>query len=223
MPIKTYPMVTVSQLRVGDKVTTWHTPQPRQAGEVARIDKRVKRADVTLTSGDVVKNLELTGTAIVERMIRTDEEKAAERHEALLWAIDRAEKDAAEDLVEQQQKVAALLTAGERFDHWRLESLLKAQATAAIWAKVAHVHLVHAQRTSEDIEQLIKNWGDDEKTHGPITRLEAMELVVEKTKEWLIEQSSFLSRSTSVMSNLIDDVERQAAADFLRHHSYGWF
>lgn len=225
MPIKTYPKVTINQLRVGDKVTTWHTPQIRPSGEVAKIDKRVKRADVILTSGEVVKNLELTGTAIVERIVQTEEEKAAERREALLWAIDRAEKDAAEDLAEQQQKVATLLAAGERLDHWKLESLLKAQATAAIWMKVAHVHLIHARRTSEEVEEMKARWGGlhDDEVRGTMTRLEAFDRVVEITRTWLVEQHAFLNRSTSVTSNLMEDVERQAAADFLRHHSYGWF
>jgi hypothetical protein len=56
--------------------------------------------------------------------------------------------------------------------------------------------------------------------HAALTRWESYEYMVQKTRDELLEWSQFTSRSTSVMSNAVEDYEREAKARFASRRSY---
>lgn len=227
MPVKTYPKITVAELAKGDTITRWHLPQPRPTGEVAKIDRRIKRADVTLTSGEVIKHLDLEGTLIVERLVKTQEEKDAEMRRYKLRMLDRAEVGAVEDLHQAQEKIAKDLAQGHPLGYSRLGDLLEAQANHAVWARVAHVSKLHAE-WSVEFDSETESWTIKDTYTGRVdndelpllTRLEVLDKVRDAVRQELLEFASYTSRSTSVISNAVEDYEREAKAKFVAGRLY---
>jgi hypothetical protein len=171
--------------------------------------------------------VESVSTVNVARSFKTDAEKAAELREAQLWSLDRAERGAEEDLQNIQEKLGNELLNGNVASYSRLDDLLSAQARYAVWSRVTHVARVQALRAvSFDAESGTWSVRDDAEVsaenddHAALTRWESYEYMVQKTRDELLEWSQFTSRSTSVMSNAVEDYEREAKARFASRRSY---
>lgn len=214
--------VRAKNLQVGD---AYHGNHQKTSKIITYLDKKSKFTYVYFTDDAIARaserplRIEHDATVWVARTRLTAEEQKAAVLRTQLERLDYAEQGAVEDLEKIRSKTIGILTDGGRLDHWEVEALLMAQANAELWAKVAHVHKLYAQRTEEDLEEMRARSGGlyANDVRGPMTRLEALDFVLKKTEERLIEQVRFTSRSSSIVSNVCEDVSRQAAADFLNN------
>jgi hypothetical protein len=229
MPVNTYPRINAADVRRGDKITSWGgTVRRAHGGTVESVRFNPVWIEIKIEGSDrpMTANRE-DATFIVERIVKTAEEKAAELREAQLWSLDRAERGAEEDLQNIQEKLGNELLNGNVASYSRLDDLLSAQARYAVWSRVTHVARVQALRAvSFDAESGTWSVRDDAEVsaenddHAALTRWESYEYMVQKTRDELLEWSQFTSRSTSVMSNAVEDYEREAKARFASRRSY---
>lgn len=158
----------------------------------------------------------------VAREVPTDEERAAQAAE--IEAEVRAKNNAAigswvesmtDGYAETMQKHLADLL--ERYSTYSsYEGMMQTEAMHKI---AIHVKSVYETSRSEDRNRAY--WDEI----GEVDWVKAYELWAEDAKEKLLDRwsSRVFSRSTSVISNLLEDVERAATLEVLDAMRYGYF
>lgn len=169
-------------------------------GEVCDKSVKTKYAYFDLSSGGVVWDVRYPiGTEVViERMSETEQEAAAKQLRRTLMSLDNKERSARSQLENARAKMIKNMQAGERPSSWDWMDIPLAQARVDLWDSVAHLHRVRAQ-------------GDN-----PATRVEAVRRVREVQMKKELSYFSATSRSTGVISNLFEDIKRQALSEWMR-------
>jgi hypothetical protein len=182
---------TATDLRKDD-VTTY--------GKVINVDAKVKWATITFQgqAGPYELRRLKDEQIAFSREVPTDEEKLAEITRRTLLLLDVKEAQARSSLRAARERMIKGLEAGERADYWHWMDVPQYQAVVDLWDAVAHVHRVHAQ-------------GDE-----PLTRVEAFRRVRDNRHDSALSYYSALSRSTSVVSNLFDDLKIEALSTWER-------
>lgn len=215
MPETYLDTVRAAQLKVGDST------RGIGGGTVRRVDVKVKFVYVDLGSSRPLR-LPVDQLVKVSRTRPTAEEREADKRAYMMRMLDRAERSADENLKIAQDKVKADMDAGYQLSWSRLGELLAAQAAQQLWARVAQLSRIQAERAVDyDVES--GTWSvrpdDDvaaEQDGTPaMDRLAVLEYMKEKVRGELLDWSSFTSRSTSSASNLIEDYSREAKAKFV--------
>lgn len=207
MPELTSITVQSADVKVGDSLLVGSAYR-----RVSAVDAKVKWIYVTVDGRkgpvEVARGTEVR----VERMVRSEAEKEAEKRATLLIWLDSKERGAASALASAQAKMAEKLVQGEMLSHWDLEAIAEAQGAARLWARVEMISRNVALR-SVDFDPTTERW-TVEALADVAGRLEIMDTVKEELREELIN-ASHASRSTSVFSNAVEDVERDAKRAFL--------
>lgn len=187
--------VTTAELLRGD-VTTY--------GEVVVVDRKIKWATVTFADGST-ERVPVDEEWTIDRLERTADEKAAERLRFTLEWLDREQRGAVDALDAAREKTARSLLAGEEQTHWTLLDVIVAQERFKLWEEFRRGAAYQVNRPED--EQL--------------TLLEVLRELRADVAERLLERTSFLSRSTSVVSNVVEDAQREVQARWLRDTRYG--
>lgn len=203
MPATATKTVTTAELRKGDVVVSGPT-RTLSTGIVEVTSLRAKRATVEFKSG-VRGDCDRTATFIVEREELTDEEKAAERDEYLEKSLRRRRASVAANLASIRDKMATALANNQMASHWDFTALAEAQATEELWARVDLME----QRQSDRLHA-----GEVEPTDEIKSYLEIVETVRERCREDLLSFRAE-SRSTSTMSNAVEDQIQAAKREFI--------
>lgn len=195
MPALVSHTVTTAALQLGDVTTS---------GTVADVDRKVKWATVTFESGASERVL-LEDEWTVSRLEPTAEEKAASRLDARLRWLDRAQQAAAVTVAKARRDAIARLQRGELQDHWRLLDVAEAEEYEALWERFRRAAAYQGTRPED--EQL--------------TLLEVLREVRAGVTERLVSSGPRrLSRSTSAVANLFEDMQADVAVAWLRDTSY---
>lgn len=219
MPVTVTHTVRATDVRKGDVMTR------ADGGTVTEVDRKLKF--VYLTTGTKIHRIPIDATVEVQRSEKTQEEKDADMRHYKLRMLDRAEVGAVEDLRAAQEKIAKDLAQGHPLGYSRLGDLLEAQANHAVWARVAHVSKLHAEWAVE-FDAETSTWTIKDTYTGRVdndelpllTRLEVLDKVRDAVRQELLEFASYTSRSTSVISNAVEDYEREAKARFVAGRLY---
>lgn len=214
MPEQFTTTVTTAQLKKGDVTAD---------GTVVNVDSKVKYATVYIDK--LMRPVRTTVDAewTVTRERPTAEEQETAKRAFMLRRLDMAERGVVEDLRAAQEKVIKELQADAQIGHWRLSDLLEAQARHAVWARVTHVARIQADRAVSFDEStgtwtVSETYTDQHDGEQPVLdRLAVHAYVVDKVREELLQWTTFTSRSTAVLSNAIEDYEREAKAKFVSH------
>jgi hypothetical protein len=194
--LKNLPDTKVRELKAGD-MTIY--------GRFVSQDAKVKWSIVTFEgkAGNYEMRLHRDDVIGVSREVPTEEEKAAERREAVIWSLDMSDQRAHATLQSERIAFASALNAGKNPSSSSVESLYKVEAEVALWDRVAIVHKRAAAGESGQFSE-------------PITRIEAVKHVSDRVRERLLEQYRPTSRSTSVVANAFEDIVAQAKMDWLK-------
>lgn len=199
MPIATTITVTTAELRKGDSIVSGPT-RTLHFGIVQAVSLRAKRATVTVrdanTHEDRKGDCDRTATFIIEREVETEEERQAEMDEFLSMSLRKSRESAKAALEAAQDKMAKALPTG-RVSHWEIQTLVEAQAMEELWDRV------------DTIEERVT-----EGTIEPLSYVEIVEKVRERCREDLLSFRAS-SRSTSTMSNAVEDAQMEAKRQFL--------
>lgn len=197
--LKAFPDVKVRDLKVGD-MTTY--------GKVLDKDVKVKWAIVTFQgqAGPYTERLLADDALGCSREVATEAEQAAKLLAHMLVSLDHKEAQARRTLEHARESMIKALQAGERANHWSWMDVPLAEATVELWDAVTHVHQVHAMKAVFEGGEGV--WA--------ITRVEAVKLVLEERSKKALSYYRGLSRSTSVISNLFEDIEREALSAWAR-------
>ena len=161
----------------------------------------------------------------VAREVPTDEERAAQRAEAEAKlreannvSIEKWVRGAVDGYAEAMHKITQNLV--ERFSRYSsyssYDDLLETDAMHKIACSIEHVW-----KASRSEDRNREYWDEI----GEVDWVKAYELWAEDVKEKLLDRwsSRVFSRSTSVISNLLEDVERAATLQVLNAMRYGYF
>lgn len=172
----------VTDLKAGDKTTY---------GKVLGVNAKVKWAVVTFegAAGAYEHRLAMGDDFTFSREVPTAEEQAAKRLQMTLATLDMKERQARQNLDHYRQKMIEDMQAGDRASHWTWMDVPQAQAIVELWDAIAHVHRVNAQGET------------------PMARVEAVRYVLDERAKRALEYYRPLSRSTSAVANMFEDIE----------------
>lgn len=195
----------VRTLKSGDKVVVINAVGDVLIVETA--DHKVKWSTVVYTDGSKVR-VEGDEMVIVESEEPTAEERAEERKEARIWGIERSITQAADSLAEAREKMIAEIDSPYT-SHWAYEAFIAAKEADILWRRVAHVWELAQQPEHKDraIEQGEKPFE---------TIIDAYDYVKRDVMKKVLEYFDPTSRSTSTVSNVIEDVQRGVQLKFAR-------
>jgi hypothetical protein len=192
MPTNTTLTVTVGDLRKGDYLQRWDMT-------VDHTNIRRLRASIFgYKSDDVVnqikKDVDVDADLVIRREVPTAEEKEARKNEFLTASLEQSRNSAKQHLLDQQQKAVDKFNSegGYGLDHWDIGELVSAQEVERCWATVDTI----MEREGSDI----------------ITTFRA---VCESLRERMLT-ITLASRSTSVISNAVEDIKHDAQVEFIR-------
>lgn len=211
MPKNVSKTVTVNDVRKGDVVDELL---------VVSIDKKAKFAYVTLAGADRPRRLALDNTIVVTRVEPTQEELDAKRHAFMVQGLrDQLHKLLKNDPITKLESITAearkRATYGDVLTWSNLPDVLKAQAKWKIGLSIASgIHTV-ADRRQLPVD-----------VNGPadVANVPA-DVLVDAWSYWLYDNVSRkaydsgvdpTSRSTSAISNLLEDLDRWAVRDVVR-------
>ncbi len=209
--------VPATSLYAGDRIAN--------VGTVESTNRKVKYVHVKLEGVTRPVQYEVDQQVTVRRSQPTEAEQAAQRLEYQLRALDRAEQAAQVDLAEAQEKMISDLQNVYKIDYSRSGDLFMAQAVAALWARVTRTSEIGA-RHAVDFDAEAGTWSvrDAYDDGTPVfTRLDALEDVRKEVTTEVLEYASHTSRSTSVLSNAIENYEREAKSKFVTRRAYWMF
>jgi hypothetical protein len=209
--------VPATSLAKGDRIPN--------LGTVESTTCKVKYVHVKLEGVTRPTQLEMDQPVTVRRSQPTEAEKAAQRLDFQLHALDRAEQGAAIELAKAQAKVRDYLDKDFQLGYSETGDLFYAQANARLWYRVTQTARSAAQHAVE-FDETTGTWSvlDAYADGQPIfSRLDAFEDVRKEVTTEVLEYASHTSRSTSVLSNAIENYEREAKARFVTKRGYWMF
>lgn len=181
------------------KVSALRAGDEFQGKTVKEVKVGTKNATITTTDGKKIV-VPLTETALVVREERTPE---AVHAADLKYREERAERAVAQAQDRFDAAVKEMnedLTKYGHVDSIRMANLIQAQANNHVWSLVA-------KKAKED----------------NISMLEAADRVADYYRKRHYMIKSGLSRSSSVVKNVMEDAESEAILEFLRDHEAGWY
>lgn len=216
--------VNASQVSKGDLIR-----EADANGPVTKIDKKQKFAYIYVGDDTRPFRIAMDSPVRIERSEATEAEKEETLRQYRLHALDRAERSAVEDLKIAQDKLRGDMDKGYKIDYSRLDDLLRAQAQHEVWSRVTHLAKIQAERAvafgHESGTWMVRSDAEvaaEQDGTPPMDRLAVAEYMVTKITEELLQWTQFTSRSTSVMSNAVEDYSREAKARFTSRLYRGW-
>ena len=167
------------------------------------LSRKVGRKWVTLTTPTRKEVLVPVGEKVA---VQRERSTAAAREADNAYQKERMAKKAVEGAQEKLDKALADVTEHiQQYGHadsFRMGALIAAQENNNVWSSVGRI---------------AENQG--------ISYTEAIEIKVNQIKEGISGYGfrSGLSRSTSVVSNIMEDAKNEAMIEFLRDHERGWY
>jgi hypothetical protein len=206
MPIQTTLTVTTAELRPGDHIANGPTKSFKNQ-DVDSVSLRAKRATVTFESDLPGKaDCDRNATFLVMREVATEAEQAAQRDELIDRRLRNRRVQSAEAFRAIRVKIASQVTTEHgTVSHWDFSALVETQATEELWARVEILEQRQAERFAEMGEEAVET----QKTFAEI-----VELVRERCREDLLSFRAS-SRSTSTMSNAVEDAQLEAKREFV--------
>jgi hypothetical protein len=187
MPEQFATTVKTAELRKGDSTG---------AGIVTSTDVKTKWTTVYFENGHKVR-IENDGEWAVTRSQPTQAEKDATRRDFEIYQLRRNREASRKHVADAKAKMVTYLDSDYSVDHWTVENLLSAQATEELWLGVDQILKYHF---------FVRGY----------TIVEAVEAQRARCRESLLNVRP-TSRSTSVISNAVDDVKLEAKAAFIRN------
>lgn len=181
------------------KVSALRAGDEFQGKTVKEVKVGTKNATITTTEGKKIV-VPLTETALVIREERTPE---ADHAADIKYRTERAEQAIAKAQARFDTAVKEMneqLTKYGHADSFRMANFIQAQANNRVWSLVS-------KKAKED----------------NISVLEAADRVADYYRKRHYMIKSGISRSTSVVSNVMEDAENEAILEFLRDHETGWY
>lgn len=209
MPITVTREVKLRQVKAGDEIKFDTTPE--DVWEIVESNDPKQKWTIIVT--DLGKHRrEVDETVKIKREEATPEEIAETRKQARIWGIERSITQAAETLATAREKMIAELDAPYT-SHWAYESFIAAKESNALWQRVAHVWELaqqpeHAARAIEQGEKPFE------------TIIDAYDYIKREIMRKVLEFFDPTSRSTSTVSNVIEDIQRGVQLKFARDDRY---
>lgn len=203
--------VLASLVHVGDIIATG----AERDTIVHSVKVGTKWVELRNNIGKLIMRVEAATELTVGREFETDESKAARerafRNEAIRKSV--AKKDVNSNTLKALAALTEQAEKGYIADSFKTSALLAAQAEDKVADGFGAFVTNNVGRVNKETGEVI-----DETA--------AWEAYIEVLKERLLGRSydmtRGLSRSTSVVSNVMDDAEREATVEFVRHGG-GWF
>lgn len=190
--------VPVRQIVVGDEV---QFPGARHGEIVADTDIKTKWATISTDYGS--HRIEADTEVKVFRIEDTPEEVAAKKRAFVISSITRSIESAPGNVAAAKEKLLAELDYYGGYHGRRYENFVAAQKEHQIWTQVEKTAEFMATNESGDLVDALRNVADE--LRGRL--LDGLE--------------GGASRSTSVMTNTINDIERGVTAVWLR--TIAWY
>lgn len=182
-------------------------------GIVGEVKVGTKNTTVTSMDGKRLAYIPNDTVVRVIRMVETEESKEARFREARNQRVE----DWYASYEERRHTKAAFKKLDEMLGHegalvdgFRMGQFIAAQAEDKVEAKVYRSITTYKRRLAE---------GEEVKARDLV---EFVEMLADEAKDELLSIRA-LSRSTSVVDNIMEDADRAATADFARKHYFGWF
>jgi hypothetical protein len=200
--------IQASAVRKGDAWT-----EAGREGIVGEVKVGTKNTTITSESGRRLAYIPSTTEVVVARDVETDESKEARFREARNqrvedWYAEYEERRHTKAAFKKMDEI--LGNEGALVDGYRVGQFIAAQAEDKVEAKIYRSITVYKRRVAE---------GEDTKARDLI---ELVEMLADEAKDELVSIRA-LSRSTSVVDNIMEDAENAAKAEFARKHYFGWF
>ena len=199
---------TIELLRANDCIVAGNGIITKYHGTVAAIDKKAKWATLTFEDGRKAR-LEMTLAVTVERQEKDDAEKEADRRnylaECVMHEFTRGTKSTPADYVRDCLATNATQVVSHALSYHQIDSLLHIQAKYAVWMEFDGMRMMYTEAgVAEDIAIIA-----------------AFDYATENRRRGFGGRDP-LSRSTSVMSNINDDLVNWAPAELRESSAFGW-
>lgn len=179
----------------------------RTFGPVVGIGTKTKYVYLTAQDGHVARRA-LDATVTVQRKVDTEEEKAAQAREHAIRRLTQQMTTVLDRHAELTEATAKELVE-HGLDHWDIEKLVAGQAEYRIWSEVKANLALIARRTQEAQK------AGEVYEYAHVTIYDVAHDLVEEFTDRLLSVNP-TSRSTSTMSNAVDDVTFAVKAKFVR-------
>jgi hypothetical protein len=180
---------------------------------VETVDHKVKWSTITYKDGLGKIRVEGDSTVMVQAMEMTEEEREAALLRRRIEGIEAMIEQAPMSVAAAKDKLMAEIDSPWT-SHWAYESFIAAKESARLWAEVAKVWEL-AQQPEHEAKAI-------EAGEEPFeTIIDAKAYIVRKYRGRLLENFTPTSRSTSVVSNAIEDIQREVQIKFVRDDR--WF
>lgn len=205
MPEQVHKTVVVNDVRNGDVMPT---------GEQAKIvDVKQKYVFITMDSG--MRRKFIKGTQVeVRRMVPTDAERTEREVERFVEKVEWYSTMYADQLRKAISNLAERMMANSEDGHTHPMNFDKAADIAMLQEKMWVWRLVAARRESFYASLVEEQGLELDQAEIP---LRAVRATIMEARSYLLSSTHHrsLSRSTSVTSNLVDDMKKEAMAEFL--------
>lgn len=201
MPYTTTTTVKVHDLRVGDLMHM----RSGNILPVIKIDRKRTRATVTFDDAGILNDdyMRLDDLVTVDRLELTSEEREEQRIERGLQRVQQIKDDALKQTPADFLAACVQDYPNQPLNSWRMAEYIELQAHYAAWKRIEHIGNSYAE-----------------------LGIEYRDCMLTACADFLLEREypqNPLSRSTSTISNILDDVDRYAVAKTLdRLISYGY-
>lgn len=184
-----------SDLRLNDEVMLMNG----RTGYIRKLKEGREYVTITLDDGNTGR-LRIGSSQVVNRKVATKEEKVADEVNTFNAEWDKDYKQAEKVVNSLRATINKRWAAGGTTDYSDLQQLLTAEAEWKVWC--------HAVLSIE--------WMESKDKSVPKVRFTAAMLEQERSQVANQYASSPLSRSTSVISNIMEDVDKFAKQNWLR-------
>ena len=193
--------LTYADVKVGDTIL---------GSQVTGKRTGTKWVYLTFAGSERENRYDPAGRALVSRMMPTAEETAADR---LAFALRQMDVRAEADRMDRASMRAALSRQAAVGDvSWStLGGYPVAETKAALWDRVDRTHL---NRTLLALDDAVDS--EDARAADVPTRLEVLADEAQDVTTRLVDNTQYISQSTSAASNLLDNGHRQGMANWLR-------
>lgn len=197
--------VGAGNVQRGDVISTENPGNLPYGATVERVKVGTKYATLIDANDQPMARLYADTPVVVERQVETDESKAARRR---AYVLDDIENDLAKWQPQMPKVANDVWTKAanyEKVTSFTMDALIQAQAEDKVWLGWRKAYDYLTARPEE--------------RGGPLDALQALALYVEELRKEIVRKASYglLSRSTSVVSNVMEDAELAAKAEFVEH------
>lgn len=204
MPVNTTLTVAVESIRRGDAISTENDSHWPYGAVVDTVDAKTKWVVLRDANGHLVNRVERGTEVKIVRSVESESERVERLRSRVLEEVRMqltnivSIRDHLADLVAKDDEQGGKY---QLIGHWELDKIIQTQVLENVWRRFAHAVARYGERGLDEVSALVAFI--DELQGEP-------------------DHRNPLSRSTSVTSNLMDDMQRWANAEFVQQFTkYG--